>query len=138
MLSTFYVPLHKHYRIQSSSLLALNNPKSIYPACSNNRGTAPAWPSGLPKQASCLVPRMADHRQDLAERGCSKPCPGQGTASAAPCLPSHRSPRAQYCGTAKSPCKGPPQPLPHSIQRFIPTFTLQLLVQHVRVTCTHR
>lgn len=75
MLSTSYAPLRKYYRIQSSSLLALNNPKSIYPACSNNRGAAPACLSGLPRQASSLIPRMAERRQDLAERGCSKALP---------------------------------------------------------------
>lgn len=33
----------KHYRIQFSPLLALNNPKSIYTACPGNSVIAPAW-----------------------------------------------------------------------------------------------
>lgn len=47
MLSTSYAPLNKHYRIQSFSVLALDNSKTIYPAGSDNRGTAPARLSGL-------------------------------------------------------------------------------------------
>lgn len=141
MLSTFYAPLRKHYRIQSSSLLALNNPESIYPACPNSSSTAPAWLWSLPKTS--LLPCTTDGwTQARPSREGLQQSLTQGTAGLVQ-LPASGATgplrgTQYYCCTAKSLCEGPPQPLPHVNQRFMSTFSLQLLVQCVRVTRIHR
>lgn len=75
---TSQAPLFKHYRIQSS-LLALNNPRCLL---AHITGVQPqrGYQAFL-RWASSLVPRMAAHRQELAERA------WQGLCSSLPCKP---------------------------------------------------
>lgn len=125
-VSTSQNPLLKHYRIQPS-LLALNNPKCLLAQIT---GVQPHCGSqAFLRQVSSLVARMAQNKGKSWQRG-------HGRACAAPSLASPRS--LGHCRTAKSPCQGPPQPLPHSLQRFISALPLQLLLPCARATCIYR
>lgn len=94
MLSTSQDPLSKHDRIQS--VAALNNPKGLLAQIT---GVQPQRGSqAFLKQTSSLVARMAEHRQELAERA------WQGLCSSLPCKP--RVPSGTALLSSKVPMQG--------------------------------